>query len=58
MSFGGGRKSRELDSTMLLTDLHLAAVEEPAEDEENNAQWALFVFDLVFTFLVLQVNLK
>ena len=34
MSFGGGRKSRELDSTMLLTDLHLAAVEEPAE--ENN----------------------
>ena len=51
MSFGGGRKSRELDSTMLLTDLHLAAVEEPAE--ENNG-----LFDLVFTFLVLQVNLK
>ena len=41
MSFGGGRKSRELDSTMLLTDS--AAVEEPAEENQG-------LFDSVFSF--------
>ena len=41
VSFGGGRMSRELDSTMLLT------VEEPAEPEENNG---LFVLRLGFSF--------
>lgn len=41
VSFGGGRKSRELDSTMLLTDS--AAVEEPAEENQG-------LFDSVFSF--------
>ena len=48
VSFGGGRKSRELDSTMLLTDLHLAAVEEPAE--ENNGLSSSSTWFSLFSF--------